>query len=87
VKLKNYMEIIVFNNLDKVLDECEDVCKCERCRFDIAAVALNSLPPKYYLTEKGGVYSKVNELDQQFRTDVITAISKAIQKVKAKPNH
>jgi len=87
MKLKNYMEIIVFDNLDKVLDEYGDACKCERCRLDIAAIALNNLPPKYYVTEKGEIYSKVNELNQQFRTDVITAISKAIQRVKAKPNH
>lgn len=84
--LKNYMEEIVFNLLKEVLDDI-NVCTCEKCMLDIAAIALNDLPPKYIVTEKGELYTKVNALKQQFEVDVISAITKAAVLVKRKPRH
>lgn len=84
--LKNYMEEIVFNLLKEVLDDI-NICTCEKCMLDIAAIALNDLPPKYIVTEKGELYTKVNALKQQFEVDVISAITKAAVLVKRKPRH
>ncbi|HAA81501.1 MAG TPA: competence protein ComFB, partial [Thermoanaerobacter sp.] len=39
--LKNYMEDAVDQMMDKVLKDL-DVCKCDRCRMDIKALALNN---------------------------------------------
>lgn len=86
VTIKNYMEEVVFNLLDGVLDDI-NMCKCEACRMDIAALALNSLPPKYIATQKGELYSKVNSLRNQFEVDVIAAITKAAVLVKRAPRH
>lgn len=83
---KNYMEDVVFYHLDSVLADA-DCCKCQRCRMDIAAYALNRLPSKYVVTPKGEVYSKLLELQQQFEADVIIAIVKAIEVVKKNPRH
>lgn len=86
VTLKNYMEEVVFNLIDGVLDDI-NMCKCELCVKDIAALALNSLPPKYIASEKGELYSKVNSLRSQFEVDVISAITKAAVLVKKAPRH
>ncbi|EGD47255.1 Late competence development protein ComFB [Ruminiclostridium papyrosolvens DSM 2782] len=86
VTLKNYMEEVVFNLIDGVLDDIS-MCKCELCVKDIAALALNSLPPKYIASEKGELYSKVNSLRNQFEVDVILAITKAAVLVKKTPRH
>ncbi|WP_024834666.1 late competence development ComFB family protein [Ruminiclostridium josui] len=86
VTLKNYMEEVVFNLMDGVLDDI-NMCKCELCVKDIAALALNSLPPKYIASEKGELYSKVNSLRNQFEVDVISAITKAAVLVKSAPRH
>ncbi|MFO7295729.1 MAG: late competence development ComFB family protein [Clostridia bacterium] len=83
---KNYMEDVVFHHLDGILKHT-DCCKCQRCRMDIAAYALNQLPSKYVVTRKGEVYSKLLELQQQFETDVIIAIIKAVEVVKKNPRH
>ena len=85
-QLKNYMEEIVFNSLKEVLQDI-NVCSCEKCMLDIAAIALNDLPPKYIVTEKGELYSKINALKQQFEVDVIAAITKAAVLVKRRPRH
>ncbi|MBM7581275.1 competence protein ComFB [Caldicoprobacter guelmensis] len=83
---KNYMEDVVFHRLDDILAST-DCCRCQRCRMDIAAYALNQLPCKYVVTHEGEVYSKLLELQRQFETDVIIAILKAIEVVKKNPRH
>lgn len=83
---KNYMEDAVDAALDEVL-ELTEACGCERCRLDIKALALNHLPPKYVVTDKGYVYTKVNELAAQFRTDITVALTNAAKVVSQKPRH
>lgn len=85
-QIRNYMEEIVFSLMDEILDDIS-VCKCEKCLTDIAAIALNDLPPKYVVTEQGELFSKVNTLRQQFEVDVIAAITKAAVLVKRRPQH
>jgi competence protein ComFB len=85
-QLSNYMEEIVFDMVDDILSDM-NVCNCERCRVDVAAKALNDLPPQYIVTRKGEVYSKINNLRAQFEVDVIAAITKAAILVKRNPNH
>ena len=85
-QIKNYMEEVVFMLMKEVLNDIK-VCKCEKCMLDIAAIALNDMPPQYIVTEKGELYSKINSLKQQFEVDVIAAITKAAVLVKRKPRH
>ena len=82
--LKNYMEEMVFEQLDKVLTKF-DGCKCERCRLDIAAYALNHLPPKYIVSNE--VFSKLSTLHQQFCIDIVSEVSNGAQLVMANPRH
>ena len=84
--IKNYMEEIVFNQMKEVLTDI-NVCSCEKCMMDIAAIALNDLHPKYIVPEKGELYSKINALGQQFEVDVVAAITKAAVLVKRRPRH
>ncbi|HOQ37703.1 MAG TPA: late competence development ComFB family protein [Acetivibrio sp.] len=83
---KNYMEEVVYSILKEIINDI-DVCDCEKCMMDVAAIALNNLPPKYIVTEKGELYSKVNALRQQFEVDVISSLTKAAEVVKKNPRH
>jgi len=80
------MEDIVLNNLNLLLEK-EDMCKCEKCRLDIMALALNRLPSKYVVTQKGHVYAKLAELELQLKADVIRELTRAIEIVKKNPQH
>ena len=86
VTIKNYMEEVVLNSIEGILDDI-NMCKCQLCVMDIAALALNDLPSKYIATEKGELYSKVNSLRNPFEVDVIAAITKAAVLVKRSPRH
>lgn len=85
-KLKNQMEDAVFLILGEML-KGKDICKCEKCKKDIMALALNNLPTKYVVTEKGEVYAKTDLLSRQFRTDIAIQVLNAIKKVSENPNH
>lgn len=85
-RLKNYMEELVVKKTDDIL-KLMNICKCEKCRLDIMALALNELPTKYVVTDKGELFTKVRELEQQFEVDVETAIIKAAVFVGKNPKH
>ena len=85
-KLKNYMEELVMKKTDDIL-KLMNICKCEKCRLDIMALALNELPTSYVVSEKGELYTKLKELEQQFEVSVDTAIIKAAVVVNKNPKH
>ena len=84
--LKNHMEEVVFNQMKSVLSGI-DVCTCDKCAMDIAAIALNELPAKYIVTDRGALFSKIDALYQQFEIGVTTAIIRAAQIVQKNPMH
>jgi competence protein ComFB len=86
MEVKNCMEIYVWDMLDRVLEK-QQVCICDICRHDIAALALNDLPPRYVVTQKGEAYTKAKLLEQQFMIDVIAKITYAAQIVAQHPRH
>jgi len=81
------MEIVVYNYLPMVLNDIEGICKCEDCIDDIAALTLNRLTPHYIKTDKGEIYSKLDEMQTQFKVDVIAAIMESIRIVSDNPSH
>lgn len=86
MKFHNYMEDVVFEALDKWLDESGEVLPSERAKLDIAALVLNSIKPKYVVTQKGSIYTRLAELELQFRADVVRELTKAVDIVKTNPN-
>jgi len=87
LQLKNYMEEATDSTIDEILARRDDVCKCDRCKMDIKALALNHLPPKYVVTDRGYVYTKVNELENQFKADITVAVTNALKIIRDNPRH
>lgn len=87
MKLHNYMEDTVKRCLDKMIDRYENICKCNKCKLDISAIALNNLPPRYVVTEQGKLFTKVDEMEPQYDVDITREIAKAIQIVSKSPHH
>ncbi|MEG2213361.1 MAG: late competence development ComFB family protein, partial [Clostridiales bacterium] len=46
----NVMENLVLKYIDQVIRRF-NACSCDRCRCDVAAYALNYLPPKYIVAD------------------------------------
>jgi competence protein ComFB len=80
------MEDVVAHKADEIM-KLLNTCKCEKCRMDIMAIALNNVPARYVVTDKGELYSKVRELEQQFEVDIETEVIKAAIFVGRSPKH
>lgn len=87
MKVHNYMENEVDLLLKEILKNYSDICQCEKCLADVKAIALNRLKPHYVVTRKGELYTKLNELNNQFEVDIYKALIQAIKIVKEKPHH
>lgn len=85
--LKNVMEELVFEKLDEVMEKLGS-CQCENCRMDSAAFALNHLPPKYVVSDRGELISRSIYMDKgQYEMDVTMAIINGVNKVMERPRH
>lgn len=87
VEIINYMETIAEEILEELLVDRQDICKCKKCKLDMLVWALNRLPPKYVVTDKGRLYTKLKEQEIQFHTDVIKELTKAIIQISKNPQH
>lgn len=86
--LKNFSEIQVNILLEDILKRYGNICKCQKCKLDISAIALNTLSTKYIVSEQGEIYTKaLNEVNKQEKINVVMAITKAIGIVSANPKH
>lgn len=83
---KNIIEDLIVYKLDELID-ATGVCKCDRCRSDIIAIALNKLPSRYVSSSGGDIMARIQSMDDQMQANITTAILKAIDMVKDKPHH
>ena len=86
-ELHNVMEDCVEQKLNSVLPQMEQYCRCDKCRRDMEAYALNRLPAKYVLSDKGVVYQKFDSLSVQSDAEITPAVIKAIETIGKNPNH
>lgn len=83
--LVNLMEELVINKLDSTLDRF-NCCKCDKCKKDIAALALNRLKPRYVVM-KEGEQEKRRKAELENGSEVTGALVQAILIVKKAPWH
>ncbi|MFZ7133757.1 MAG: late competence development ComFB family protein [Eubacteriales bacterium] len=85
--LKNFTEILVDEAITKIWRDLDDICKCEKCYYDTKAIALNNLPPKYTVTGRGELYTKLNTFRNQVHVDMIKEVMNAILIVSKNCSH
>jgi competence protein ComFB len=80
------MELCVADIAPGILKK-EGVCECENCLLDVMSMALNNLPPKYFVTVAGSIFTRLDMLKQQYDVDITMELMKAVEKVKDRPRH
>ena len=84
--VKNIMENIVYEKMTSVIDSL-GCCTCDKCKADIMAYVLNHVTPRYVASEKGELFSKVQELNQNSNTDILMKIVSAAEIIRERPRH
>ena len=85
VILYNVIEKLVLNKLDATLKKM-NCCRCDRCKEDIVAIALNNLKPMYIVASKEEIKQKIEELSE-ISSEVTTEVIKAVLIVRKNPIH
>ena len=82
----NANEIVVFEAVEKFLEDNPDFCRCAECKLDLIALALNGMVPRYQVGLLSDVREGPDEWDSH-RSEAIDAVRKAARKVADNPHH
>lgn len=82
----NVMEYLIQDRLDSAIDMF-DMCPCDRCKVDAAALALSNLTPKYIVVNRDHSSPLLNYYSNRYSTDIMTQLTKACTVVKENPRH
>jgi len=86
--LKNEAENMVLLEMEQQLkDAPEDMCRCNECIVDIAAISLNAVKPLYRFSLLGTLYASQAMTEQTYADSIKRAVAKAIVKVRNNPAH
>ncbi|GHV14023.1 hypothetical protein FACS1894219_09600 [Clostridia bacterium] len=85
IRLKNAIVETVFEEVSAYLKNTAGICKCKKCFFDICAIVLNKLPPRYVTSSEGELFGKLSNISNMPKLSV--EIFRAIDLVKGKPGH
>jgi len=86
IVLTNIMEEIIRMEAIKIMQGF-DMCRCEKCLYDVMAFALNSMPARYVVSHRGALFAKIASYGNQYRTDIISSLTQACNIVKQSPHH
>lgn len=86
-ELKNHTEIAVYQALQDYLQKNGIACSCEFCQADIMAMALNRLPPRYYVSLRGQIITQLESHTLPDQARVMSEVVRAVQQVSASPSH
>lgn len=86
-KLKNIIEDIALDFLTSTLSLRYDICTCKQCRNEMLAYTLSKVPAKYVTTEKGTLYTIIEQERVECQAEIARAILEAIEKVSKNPRH
>jgi competence protein ComFB len=86
--LANEAERLVLEELGRQLESYQgEICVCNDCVVDMAAMALNSVKPLYRYSLLGTLWVSSAMEDEAYAASVQEAVSNAIEKVRKNPSH
>jgi competence protein ComFB len=86
--LVNEAENLVKDELGRQLASREgDICLCNDCVLDMAAMALNSVKPLYRVSLLGTLYASTAIYEESYAADIRNAVAQAIEKIRKNPSH
>lgn len=84
--LVNITEQLVCKKVAELMADF-DMCRCDKCYMDACAITLNQLESHYVTTKKGELLTLLDATGYQYKTDLAVYVLKALQHVKASPQH
>ncbi len=84
--MRNRAEEMVFEAIEKALEEDVEMCRCEECVLDLAAYALNHVTPRYY-TSLLAPLRQDPLAAHKAQVEIELAVAAGKKKLKSHPHH
>jgi competence protein ComFB len=87
--LVNEAEKMVEGELGRQLEsfQGDDICLCNDCVMDMAAMALNAVKPLYRVSLLGTLYASTAMNEESYAAGIRDAVAQAIEKIRKNPSH
>jgi competence protein ComFB len=86
--LVNEAETLVLSELGRQLESYDkEICTCNDCVVDMAAMALNSVKPLYRFSLLGTLYASQAMTEESYAQSVRDSVAAAVEKVRRNPSH
>jgi competence protein ComFB len=85
-KLINHSAEVVYDRIESVLDERDDICHCEECVLDLVAYTLNHVKPLYGTSLLGQLHpsaEKQRKMDEKISRSII----EGLKRIARHPHH
>lgn len=88
MEIYNLMEDYVKHAIKVLLEDKEDICKCEQCRMDMICYCLNKTKPRYVISSRGFVHTRNEKRENmQMNIDILALGQEAIDVISHMPRH
>ncbi|MDR0556784.1 MAG: late competence development ComFB family protein [Treponema sp.] len=88
--LRNEAERLIFDEISAQIETFPtgEICICNECIIDMAAIALNAVKPFYRHSLLGTLYAlEAINIDEKYAESIRLAVMQAIEKVRKNPAH
>jgi competence protein ComFB len=82
----NRSQELVYETIERLVEEGTALCTCEECVLDLLAWTLNHVTPRYYTS----LLSPLNPdpgVERKVRVEIDLAIASGLKKLKEHPHH
>jgi len=93
-ELVNVTQDFVFDAIDAIVPARPEICKCQDCMLDVAAIALNTMAPWYCVGKFSSLPRGVRRLrhyvpdkEKDMAEQAKAAVEAAIEMVRKHPHH
>ena len=84
--IRNKTKELVYERIEKLLEEGEDFCKCETCVLDLAAFTLNRVTPRYTTSMLGDLHPD-RVLEKKIQVEIDLALRAGLKQLREHPHH
>jgi competence protein ComFB len=84
--LVNEAEGMVIDALEEAIARSPGICTCRDCVLDMAACALNSVPPSYRVSLLGAMSSR-SDRGRHYAMEIRKAVASAVERVQKNRSH
>ena len=85
-RIRNETAELVYDRVEKLLGETEDLCKCETCVLDLVAFTLNRVTPRYSTSVLRDLHPD-DVKAKKIQVEIDLALHAGLKQVRVHPHH